>query len=336
MLARTMEKTVLGIDISKKDFHVVCLSTGKSTKPRKFSNDSEGFEKLLAWLQGLEVSNLHACMEATSTYGEALAQFLVGQQFTVSIVNPARIKGFAKSELLRTKTDSVDAALIARFCQAINPSPWTPLPAEIKELQELMRRLEALQQMEQQERNRLETSTGVITELILSHLEGLHQQQQQVKQLIRDHFQGHPHLGKQQELLTSIPGIGELTASVLLAEIGQIENYHTARQLAAHAGLTPSQWTSGTSVQRKPRLSHTGNRRLRKALYMPAIVAMRHNPLLKAFSQRLLSRGKVKMQVIGAVMRKLLHLAFALLKSQKPFDPNYTIAAPSAVPIASP
>jgi len=109
----------------------------------------------------------------------------------------------------------VDAGLIARFCQAINPSPWTPLPAEIKELQELMRRLEALQQMEQQERNRLETSTGVITELILSHLEGLHQQQKQVKQLIRDHFQRHPHLGKQQELLTSIPGIGELSASVL-------------------------------------------------------------------------------------------------------------------------
>jgi transposase len=145
--------------------------------------------------------------------------------------------------------------------------------------------------------------------------------------------------------LVSIPGIGAQTAAVLLAEIGRISDYQNARQLAAHAGLTPCERSSGTSVHGKTRLSCTGNSRLRsekcglgvspsgapfqdKALYMPAVVSMRHNPLLKAFSERLLDRGKAKMQAIGAIMRKLVHLAFGILKSQQPFDPNYSIDTP--------
>jgi transposase len=216
-----MTPTVLGIDISKKDFYVSLLKEGRATKPKKFTNNTQGFESLQNWLKQQNVVELHACMEATSIYGEALAEFLYGEGFQVSIVNPARIKGFAKSELLRTKTDSI-----------------------------------------------------------------------------------------------------------LLAEIGDVSDYDNARQLAAYAGLTPSERSSGTSVKGKTRLSCTGNVRLRKALYMPAIVAMRHNPLLKAMSERLLGRGKVKMQVIGALMRKLVHLAFGILKSQKPFDPNYAIATP--------
>lgn len=142
------------------------------------------------------------------------------------------------------------------------------------------------------------------------------------------HFDQYPHLKQQRELLTSIPGIGEQTAAVLLAEVGRIEDYKNARQLAAYAGLTPCERSSGTSVHGKTRLSCTGNVRLRKALYMPAVVAMRCNPLPKAMSERLLGRGKVKMQVIGALMRKLVHLAFGILKSQKPFDPNYLTATP--------
>ncbi|MCC3488958.1 transposase, partial [Microcoleus sp. PH2017_14_LAR_D_A] len=233
---------------------------------------------------------------------EALAEFLYGNGFQVSIVNPARIKGFAKSELLRTKTDSVDAALIARFCAAMKPSLWTPTPLEVKELQALLRRLESLTQMYQQEENRLETATETVAKLTRAHLEYIKEQQAEIKKMISDHFDQHPHLKQQRELLTSIPGIGEQT-----------------RQLAAYAGLTPCERSSGTSVHGKTRLSCTGNVRLRKALYMPAVVAMRCNPFLKAMTERLLGRGKVKMQVIGALMRKLVHLAFGILKSQKPF-----------------
>ena len=323
-----MTPTFLGIDISKKDFHVFLLKEERGSKPKKFTNSTEGFESLNKWLKKLGVEEFHACMEATSIYGDALAEFLYEAGYQVSVVNPARIKGFAKSELLRTKTDSVDAALIARFCAAIKPSFWKPTPFEVKELQALLRRLESLTQMYQQEENRLETATETIAKLTRAHLEYIQEQQAEIKKMMSDHFDQYPHLKQQRELLTSIPGIGEQTAAVLLAEVGRIEDYKNARQLAAYAGLTPCERSSGTSVHGKTRLSCTGNVRLRKALYMPAVVAMRCNPLLKAMSERLLGRGKVKMQVIGALMRKLVHLAFGILKSQKPFDPNYLTATP--------
>jgi transposase len=156
----------------------------------------------------------------------------------VSIVNPARIKGFAKSELLRTKTDSLDAAVIASFCAAVKPSLWTPTAPEFKELQALLRLLESVTEMMTCEQNRLETATSTVAALTQEHLEYLKQQQQPIKKLISDHFNQHPPLKQQRELLTSIPGIGDLTASILLAEIGDISGYDNARQLAAYAGLT--------------------------------------------------------------------------------------------------
>lgn len=323
-----MTQTVLGIDISKKTFHVALMLENGKTKPKVFSNDPEGFQQLLTWLNRHYVSSVHACMEATSIYGEALAEFLYQADFTVSVVNPARIKGFAKGELLRTKTDKVDASLIARFCLAIRPPAKVPLPPSVKELQALLRRLESLMEIQQQEKNRLETATGAIAASIKSHLDYLEQAIEQTKQLIKDHFDLHPTLKQQRDLLTTIPGIAEHSAAVLLGEMGNVQSYKNARQVAAHAGLTPVERSSGSSVHGKPRLSRMGNARLRNGLYWPAIVAMRHNPLLKAFSERLLSHGKAKMQVIGAVMRKLLHLAFGILKSQKPFDPNFLSTTP--------
>ena len=133
--------------------------------------------------------------------------------------------------------------------------------------------------------------TVSVAKLTRTHLEYIKEQQAQIKKMISDHFDQHPHLKQQRELLTSIPGIGEQTAAVLLAEVGRIEDYKNARQLAAYAGLTPCERSSGTSVHGETRLSCTGNVRLRKALYMPAVVAMRCNPLLKAMTERLLGRG---------------------------------------------
>lgn len=318
-----MNKSVLGIDISKQEFHVVLMSENKTSRPKVFKNNAQGFEALMCWLKQQQVSAVHGCMEATSTYGEALAEFLYEAGYRVSVVNPSRIKHYAKSQLRRSKTDRLDALVIAQFCWSSCPPAWTPLPPEVKELQGLLRRLDSLQDIYQQERNRLETAMASVASITQSHLESLQQLIEQVKQLIRDHFELHPHLKAQRDLLTSIPGIGQQTAAVLLAEMGDVHQYQNARQLAAHAGVTPSERSSGSSVKGKPQLSRVGNPRLRKALYLPAVVAMTHNPLLKAFSQRLLDRGKVKMQVIGAIMRKLLHLAYGILKSQTPFDPNY-------------
>jgi transposase len=182
--------------------------------------------------------------------------------------------------------------------------------------------------MRQQESNRLGVSNEQVATLIKAHLDYLDADIQKTKQLIRDHFDQHPGLKQQQDLLMSIPGIGEVTASVILAEVQSWEAFEDAKQLAAYMGLTPKEKSSGTSVRGRSQISRTGNSRLRKALFMPALVSQRFNPLIKIFCKRLLSKGKNKMQVVTAAMRKLAHLIFGILKSGKPFDPNYLSATP--------
>jgi transposase len=294
-----MEMPVLGIDIAKKKFDAALLLNGK-VKHKACANTPEGFIELQEWLGRQGGDRVHACMEATNTYGDALAATLFEAGHVVSVVNPARIKGFAQSELIRTKNDKVDAALIARFGAALRPEPWTPPPAEVRELQALVRRLDALNDMHMQESNRLETTaaSGVVAS-VQSVLACLDHEIATVERLIQDHFDQHPGLKAQRDLLTSIPGIGDKTAAVLLAEIRGVEAFDSARQLAAYSGLAPREWTSGSSVRGKSRLSKTGNSHLRRALYMPAIVAKQHNPLIRAFCQRLLDRGKAPKAVIG-------------------------------------
>jgi transposase len=225
----------------------------------------------------------------------------------------------------RTKTDKQDATLIARYCLKHQPAAWTPPPPEISELQALLRRLDALMDMRQQESNRLEAGVPAesVHKSVTDHITYLDEQITHTQALIRDHIDRNPTLRQQRDLLISIPGIGDLTAAKLLSEIIDINHYQNARQVAAFAGLVPRHHQSGTSVRGKPRLCKVGAARLRKALYFPAIVATKHNPAIKAMSQRLSERGKCSMQIIGAAMRKLIHIAFGVLKSGKPFDPNY-------------
>ena len=317
-----MKQAVLGIDVSKKTLQVALLHHDGKPKQKHFENTPVGHQKLLQWLSQQAVQ-VHACLESTSTYGEAVAEALVSAEHVVSIVNPARVKGFAVSELSRTKTDQVDAALIARFCLAIKPAPWQPPAIEVRQLQELVRRIEALNQSIVQEQNRLETATTTTITLIKAHIRYLQSQLKATRKLIQKHFKQHSHLAHQRNLLTSIPGIGETTAAIILAEMQDWRRFGSAKQFAAYIGLTPRECTSGSSVRGRPQLSRMGSRRLRKAFYLPAVVAKNHNPLIKAFCERLLSRGKNMMQVVGAAMRKLAHLAYGVLKSNQPFDPNY-------------
>lgn len=321
-----MPDSYLGIDISKLTFHAALQLESKPTnkpKVKVFPNTSEGWEQLQTWLLQRDAGTVHACLEATSTYGEGVAEFLIEQGHTVSIVNPARIKGFAISELSRSKSDKADAQLIVRFCMALRPIAWTPPVPEVKHLQALLRRLEALQQMKLQEQNRLETIAIALRSSVEAHIEYLESSMQQIQEQMKDHFDQHPKLKQQRDLLTSIPGIAEQTAAMLLAEIVDWSLFDSARQLAAYVGVTPRERTSGTSVRGKPCFSRVGNARLRKALFLPAMSARRWNPLIREFCERLLAKGKPKRQVIGAAMRKLLHLAYGVLKSGCPFDPNF-------------
>jgi len=319
-----MAPAYLGIDIAKAKFNVCLLQANGKLKHKVFLNSSVGFQQLSTWLQRHQQPQVHACLEATGTYGEALALYLYEQGQCVSLINPAAIKAFAASCLSRTKTDRVDAELIARFCQAQQPPAWRPPAAEVRELQALVRRLEALIEMRVAEENRLAAGPAMpaVQTSLTQMLNFFLNQTATTEKLIRQHLDQHPDLRQQRDLLTSIPGIGETTAALLLAEVPHLKQYRSARQLAACAGLVPRERQSGSSLKGRVRLSKIGNARLRKGLYFPAVTALRCSSFFQQWASGLRERGKCKMSVIGAVMRKLLHVAFGVLKSGCPFAPE--------------
>jgi transposase len=324
-----MPEPALGIDISKLKFNVCLINFNGKLKHKVFPNTAAGFGQLLDWLTKQSVQRVHACLEATGTYSEPLACFLIEAGHNVSLVNPAAIKAFAGSRLSRTKTDRVDAELIARFTQAQSPPAWTPPAQERRELQTLVRRLESLQEMRVMEENRL--SSGIAVESVRRSVEELldhlNTQIKRTEKLIRQHINNHPGLKQQSELLASIPGIAETTAALLLAELTNIKQYNSARQVAAYAGLVPRERQSGSSVRGRAKLSKIGNARLRRALYFPAITAIRCSPFFQAWAEGLHKRGKSKMSVVCAVMRKLIHLTYGVLKHGKEFDPQWAKSA---------
>ena len=314
----------LGIDISKSNFHVELSLSGNKLRHRKFTNRKEGFAELATWLNKHKTHSVHACMEATGPYSEDLATFLQQAGHTVSVVNPAQIKAFGQSELLRNKDDRPDAGLIRRFCEKQQPAAWVPPPAHLRELQALTRHLENLLETKQQQANRLESAKAKdVVKSLRKLIAYLDSEIERTEKQIQNHIDSHPDLKEQFALLDSISGIGTRTAATLLGEIN-FKQYRSARQLAAFVGLTPKNNRSGT-FRGRTKLSKIGNQRVRKALFLPAIVAKQHNPIVRSFCQRLARNGKTKMEIIGAAMRKLIHIAFGVVKTGQAFDPNHEL-----------
>lgn len=324
-----MAQSVLGIDIAKNTFYAALFDSQGKAQTKLFANSPEGFDSLRTWLTEQEAEAVPVCLEATGAYGYPVAVFLHAAGHKVSIINPAAIAAFAKSHLSRTKTDKADALLIARFYLLYQPPAWTPLHPDLCALQEMVRRVDALERMHRMEANRLEkgTFTAWVQTSIEEHLIYLQTQIQQAKEAIALHLKNSVTLQPQRELLTSIPGIADTAAAQVLAELTDIHRFSSARQVAAYAGLAPRIRQSGTSVRGHASLSKLGSSRLRKALYFPAIVALRFNPAVQEFGQRLREKGKSKMLIIGAAMRKLLHIIYGVLKSGKKFDAALSRAA---------
>ena len=237
------------------------------------------------------------------------------------VVNPQRTSAYADSQLNRSKTDTVDAKLLARFCDREEPSHWEPSSSEQRGLKELTRGLDQLKK----ERDRLNNQIGqsenpTVTDSLESVLESVNEQIDRLEDRVDQHVRSSSTLARNRDLLETIPGIGQTTAALVLAELGDHERFESARQAAAYAGLTPAHHESGSSVHRKPHLSKVGSSRLRRALYFPAMAALRCNAAVEAFGDRLAERGKEEMVIIGAAMRKLLHICYGVLKNQTPFD----------------
>ena len=325
------ERTALGIDIAKEKYDVRIEVKGRSKK-KQFENTPSGHAGLLVWLKQLGIEQVHACMEATGTYGEALAEYLYKAGHRVSVVNPARIKGHAQSQMKRHKTDDLDAEVIRHFCETQNPEVWQPPAPEIKALRAMTRRLDDLIHLRTQEANRLQSggTTQVVQDSIQHMLDYIDQQIAQLEQLIDDHIHHHPKLAHQVELITSIPGLGERTALKLVAEFLDIASYDSARSLAASVGVTPAHHRSGSSVHSQPHISKIGNAALRGALWWPAVSAIRHNPIIRDFAAKLRKAKKHNFAIIIAAIRKLLHLVYGVIKNDAPFDQNWHSTSPLA------
>ena len=318
-----MHPLQLGIDVAKAKLDCALRLTSGKFRHKVVDNTPAGFKTLDDWLTKESAAGLQVCMEATGIYWEAVAEHLAARpETTVSVVNPAQIKAFGASRMVRTKTDKVDAKLIAQFCAERTPEPWqAPTPAE-RTLRALVLRLDALQAMRTQESNRLEVARESVAEGIAKHLTWLDDEIARLSKAIRDHIDNDPTLKDKHRLLDSIPGLGERTTAVLLAFLAEPARFENARQVAAFAGLDPRQHELGSSVRGKPRLSKVGHSFLRKALYMPAMVALYRTDWGKVFRERLASQGKPPMLIIGAMMRKLVQVSYGVLKSGQTFQPE--------------
>lgn len=314
----------LGIDISKETFDACIVIKGKE-RHRAFKNTAKGFEQLCAWLRSFNMTRVHACMEASGGYENALAERLHAQGHIVSVVNPSRIKGHAMTQTRRHKNDKIDASLNRSFCETHRPDAWQPPDAKFKELRDLVRLLDG--EVEAQAQCKIRLQSPMLTEPMRVHLQReLQFRAAQIAQLqhdIKAHLQSNPDLAHQRDLLTTIPGIGEVTALRFIAELMDVKRFDCAGACAAALGVTPRHHTSGTSVKPPSRISKMGNARLRSAFWWPTIRAMQINPIVQAFIKRIRLTHPVNKVCILAAMHKLVAIAYGVIKNNAPFDPDW-------------
>lgn len=324
-LKKASEETrqaIVGIDVAKEKLDVALRIGSGKWKTKVVDNSLAGFNVLRAWLSKHGVQHAHVCMEATGVYWEAVAEDLADHGFALSVVNPKQIKSAGEALGVRSKTDKIDAKLIGEFCAMSNPPLWQPPSESVRQLRALVARRDALTELRTAENNRLQvTSVAQVRQSIEQTIAHLDQQIARIEKQIDEHIDNDPTLKAQKKLLTSIPAVGDVTAAKLLSHYGGVLRFANSRQAVAYAGLDTRMHESGSSVRGKSRMSKMGHSDIRGGLYMPAVVAKNSTEWGKAFAERLLAAGKLKMVVIGALMRKLVAIAYGVLKSGVPFNP---------------
>ena len=316
----------VGLDVSKDTLDACRLHPDGTTRHEVFPNTPPGFAALDAWAdRHADGHPLHFACEATGPYSAGIAQFLHAAGRTVSVVNPTRIKHAGLMRGRGNKTDKADARLIAEYTARERPPAWTPPPPDVQELQALVRRADELTELAAREKGRLASpalsrATKTSVERTVRFLE---REAAKVRAAADAVVAASERLAADRRLLETIPGVGRQTATTVLAELPPVERLPSAQAAAAYCGLAPAEFKSGSSVRKRTRLSKRGNARLRKALFLPTQTAVRFNPVLTGFFERLVRAGKPKMQAIGACMRKLVMLCYGVLKNRTPFDPTW-------------
>ena len=318
----------IGIDVSKNKLDIAWL---KDTDKLKFKtkvlkNDHSDYAILIDWLSANladDLKDIHVTLEATGVYHENIAYYLFDKGLKVSIINPAYIKSYGASLGSRNKTDKKDSVLLARYAHSAKPKLWTPPPAEARHLKSLLSRSYALQEDLQRELNRLEKANAtdtapVVTASIKQMIASLQEAIAKLNNDIDDHIDRHPNLKQDQDLLQTIKGVGPVVSKQMVSLMHN-KQFSQASQMAAFLGLVPKHHESGL-FKGKSRLAKNGSSAIRAKLYMPALVAIKHNPDVKAQYERLLANGKCKMQAVCAAMRKLVHICFGVIKHQQPYQ----------------
>jgi transposase len=322
----------VGIDIAATTAAVSTQRPGAKAS-RSFTVDQtpESYSRLVNKLQaaGYVPSCILVVMEATGSYWMSLATRFVREGFRVSVINPAQAHHFAKALLKRAKTDAIDAQTLAQLAMVLQPEPWIPPPPIYYELQQRLAQRDDLLNLRQQVRNQLhalEQHPVVMTQVstrMKDLLATLQSQIDEVEAEIAAALNQDSAWATAAERLQSIKGVGWVTAAWTLVTTLNFTTCDTVDSLTAYAGLAPMPRQSGSSIWHRPSIGHSGNGRLRTAFYMATLTAARFNPVIKRFYNRLREAGKPEKVARCAAARKLLHIAWAVVKKNQPFDPNY-------------
>lgn len=311
----------VGIDVSKARLDCAMLVGEAVTQSKSFDNDLAGHEQLRGWLQGSECQPGLIVVEATGGYESAVVAMLATAKLPIAVVNPRQARDFAKATGVLAKTDAVDARILAQFGRAIRPQVRAPKSEELSLLEALLTRRRQLVEMITAETHRRGVApTRDIARQIDRHLRWLERQLQAADDDLNGMIGKSSLMQRKLDVLTSVPGVGRVTAVALLAQLPELGSLNE-RQLSALVGVCPFSRDSGT--MRGRRVIWGGRARVRAALYMAALVASRHNPILRAFYQRLLSNGKAKKVALVACMHKLLLILNAMIKRNQMWQPAY-------------
>lgn len=329
-------KQVAGIDVAHKEL-VVSLGrmdhelTLEIFDYKVFTNNVKGFKELTKWAER-QVKNdisIRYVMEATGVYHESLAYYLTDNGLEVSIVLPNKISNFFRTLDVNTITDKTASEAIARFGLERKLEIWQKPKKIFRELKQLTRERDQLIADRTVLKNQLhaEKAEAFPNQSSISRINKriklIDKQDLEIKAEIAAIVKKDPELVNKINTITTIPGVGKLTAVIVLAETNGFELIKNKKQLVSYSGLDVKLKDSGTSVKGRPRISKKGNRHLRKAMYMPALSAMKHNEQHKVLFVRLVSKHGIKMKAAVAVQRKILELIYSIFKSDKPFDGNY-------------
>jgi len=332
-----------GVEVSSERLLAGLQREGAPRLRREFPNTPQGDEALVRWLAVPVSRRVRVVMEATGLYGLDLALRLDAEaSVELMVANPRAVRHFAQALMKRSKNDPIDTDVLVEFARRMPFHRWVRPSAAALVLHALARRLESLTEMHAAEKNRRHAAQlspalpAVVVRDLQRSLRSLERALQRLTRQAVDLIGQDPDLNLRYQLLLSACGIGPTSAVQILAELAVLAADLNVRQWVAQAGLDPRQYSSGSSVHKKTRISKTGNRHLRRALYMPALVAIRHQPHLRAFYLHLLARGKAKMQALVAVMRKLLHAIYGMFKHHQPFDGTKLYRLPADSPLPQP